>query len=132
MAGDNGGVEQVRLTFSEEDDPSTSFFYLQRIHSIQEHDDLITGIVMTADKSKVVTASYDRTIVVLEAETLKLTSKVQEAHNDLISNVASNCVDVNLIATAGHDGLVSTWDLRCIEASSTSQSCKKSVSNILI
>ena len=43
MAGDGGAVEQVKLSFSEEDDPQSSFFYLDRIHSAQEHDDIITG-----------------------------------------------------------------------------------------
>ena len=43
VAGDGGAVEQVKLSFSEEDDPQSSFFYLDRIHSAQEHDDIITG-----------------------------------------------------------------------------------------
>ena len=62
MAEDNGAVDQVRLTFSEEEDPSSSFFYFDRIHSVLEHDDIITGIVLTADKSKLVTVStiFDR------------------------------------------------------------------------
>ena len=46
MAGDGGAVEQVKLSFSEEDDPQSSFFYLDRIHSAQEHDDIITGKVL--------------------------------------------------------------------------------------
>ena len=61
-------MEQVMLSFSEEDDPNSSFFYLDRIHSAQEHDDIITGIVLTADKSKLVTASYDKSFVVLEKD----------------------------------------------------------------
>ena len=70
VATDNGSVEQVKLSFSPESEPSSSFFYLDRIHSAQEHDDLITGLVSTPDK--LITSSYDKCIVVLEKETLKL------------------------------------------------------------
>lgn len=112
VAGDGGAVEQVKLSFSEEDDPQSSFFYLDRIHSAQEHDDIITGIVLTADKSKLVTASYDKSIVVLEKETLKLLSRVPAAHTDLINTVAADPFNTNSIVTAGNDGKVLTWDVR--------------------
>jgi len=126
VAGDGGAVEQVMLSFSEEDDPNSSFFYLDRIHSAQEHDDIITGIVLTADKSKLVTASYDKSFVVLEKESLRIVSRVSAAHTDLINTLAANPFNTNTIVTAGNDGKVLTWDLRKAgntEAKPTSMSC---------
>lgn len=67
---------------------------------------------MTADKSKILTSSFDRSVIVLETETLKLVSRLSNAHTDLINYIAANAVNSNLICTAGQDGFVSLWDLR--------------------
>ena len=86
---------------------------------------LITGIVLTADKSKLVTASYDKSIVVLEKETLKLLSRVPAAHTDLINTVAADPFNTNSIVTAGNDGKVLTWDVRKTNIEgNVAQSCK--------
>ena len=87
---------------------------------------IITGIVLTADKSKLVTASYDKSFVVLEKESLRIVSRVSAAHTDLINTLAANPFNTNTIATAGNDGKVLTWDLRKAgntEAKRTSMSC---------
>ena len=119
VALDNGGVETVKLSFSDEDTLENSFFYLERCRSVQEHDDLITSLVSSPDK--LITCSYDRSVVVLEKESLKLVTKINEAHDDLISNMAVNPGNFDLIGTASNDGTVQLWDLRQCE---TSQSCK--------
>ena len=86
---------------------------------------LITGIVLTADKSKLITASYDKSIVVLEKETLKLLSRVPAAHTDLINAVAADPFNTNSIVTAGNDGKVLTWDVRKTNIEgNVAQSCK--------
>jgi WD40 repeat protein len=86
---------------------------------------LITGIVLTADKSKLVTTSYDKSIVVLEKETLKLLSRVPSAHTDVINTVAADPFNANSIVTAGNDGKVLTWDVRKTNIEgNVSQSCK--------
>lgn len=118
VALDNGGVETVKLSFSDEDTLENSFFYLERCRSVQEHDDLITSLVSSPDK--LITCSYDRSVVVLEKESLKLVTKINEAHDDLISNMAVNPGNFDLIGTASNDGTVQLWDLRQCE---TSQSC---------
>jgi len=124
VAEDNGAVEQVRLSFSEDEDPSSSFYYFDRIHSVHEHDDIITGMVLTADKSKLVTVSYDRAILVLEKGSLKQLSRVAAAHTDLINAVAANPFSTNNIVTAANDGKVLTWDLRKTNIDgNVSQSC---------
>ena len=120
MAGDNGAVEQVRLSFSD-DSPGSSFFYLERILSVQEHDDLITGLAITPDRSKIITTSYDRSIVVLDRDNFKLITRVSEAHADLISHAAIN--DGNMLCTAGNDGAVLTWDMRTMLDANSSLSC---------
>ena len=63
VAGDNGTVELVKLCFSDEDDPKSSFFYLEKTHSVHEHDDLITGLCL--EKDKLITCSYDKSLVLL-------------------------------------------------------------------
>ena len=123
VACDNGAVEQVRLSFSDESDPAASYFFLERTASAHEHDDLITGLVMADEKY--ITASYDRSIVVLDKSALKLVSRVQDAHSDLVNHVAVNPSNLNIFSTAGNDGRVPIWDLRTLNAdSSTCQPCK--------
>jgi len=143
VALDNGCVEQISLTFSDEPlpvahvagqapaagDPSAaapaaaanpaSFFYLERQHSVQEHDDIISGMDVTADGKTLVTASYDKCVVSLDLETLRLESRFNEAHPDLISDLAANKVAAHTVATAAQDGTVRSWDLR----SNTQQTC---------
>ena len=122
VALDNGGIETVRLSFSDENTEANSFFYLERSRSVQEHDDLITGLVATPDK--LITASYDRSFVQLEKETLKLIARLDNAHSDLITNLTVNSKNFDMICTSSNDGTVSLWDLRQCGTTNTSQSCK--------
>ena len=122
VALDNGGLETVRLSFSDENTEENSFFYLERSRSVQEHDDLITGLVATPDKF--ITASYDRSFVQLEKETLKLIARLDNAHSDLITNLAVNPSNFDMICTSSNDGTVSLWDLRQCGTTNTSQCCK--------
>ena len=91
---------------------------------MQEHDDLITGIALTMDKDKLITSSYDRSLVVLEQETLKLVSRVSEAHTDLIHSLDTSLFNANLVASAGQDGQALLWDLRQLQDSDSSPICK--------
>ncbi len=43
---------------------------------------------------------------------MALVERRGDSHLDLVSHVATNQRDRNLLATAGNDGLVSTWDVR--------------------
>ena len=122
VALDNGGIETVKLSFSDENTAENSFFYLERCKSVEEHDDLITGLVSTPDK--LITASYDKSFVQLEKETLKLISRFENAHSDLITNLAVSSNNFDLICTSSTDGLVSLWDLRQCGTTNSSQSCK--------
>merc|ERR1719510_887015 len=67
---------------------------------------------------KYITTSYDRSVVVLDKNALKLVSRVQDAHSDLINHVAVNASNFNLFSTAGNDGQVSLWDFRNFDNSS--------------
>merc|ERR1719295_2212945 len=122
---DNGGVEQVTLTFSDESDvQAPSFFFLERQYSVQEHDDLISGLDLTkdplegggADGGQLVTVSYHRSIVALDINTMRLESRISDAHPNLISAVAAKRFHrgeaAKTIATAAQDGTVQLWDLR--------------------
>ena len=127
MALDNGCVEQISLKFSDESigpKVTTPFFYLERQHCVQEHDDIISGMDVTADEKMLVTSSYDKCIVCLDLETLRLESRINEAHHDLITDLAANKVAAHTIATAAQDGTVKSWDLR----SNSRQTCKLSSS----
>ena len=44
---------------------------------------------------------------------LEILSKI--IHNDIISNVASNRKNLNIIATSANDGIAASWDLRTPE-----------------
>ena len=113
VALDNGSVEQVSLKFSDETENDVpSFFFLEREHCIQEHDDIITAMDITCDGKNVVTSSYDKCVVCLEVTTLRLETRMNDAHSDLISNLSANKVEPSMIATAANDGTVKTWDLK--------------------
>ena len=111
VASDDGSLHHVALSYSSED----SFFFLETKAGSQEHEDIITGLDITHDGSKVITSSYDRTVVVLDVNTLRLEERLSDIHNDIISNVASNRKNSNIIATSANDGIAASWDLRTPE-----------------
>jgi hypothetical protein len=49
----------LSLSFNN-DDPEKPYHFLERLKTIQEHDDIITGMTLTCDGTKVVTSSYDK------------------------------------------------------------------------
>ena len=121
---DNGALEQVTLAFCDEADvKGDSFFFLERQYCVQEHDDLISGLDLTSDPlsegvggdappGHLVTVSYDRSIVVMDVATLRLETRISEAHDNVISDVSANRTVKGVIATAAQDGAVQLWDLR--------------------
>lgn len=121
---DHGAVEHVTLSFSDEGEGSVpvegssvtphplSYFYLERMASVQEHDDIITGLDVTADGKVLVTCSYDGTVVALDVNTLRLESRLKNPQEGLMTNVSTNKVNVDVIATAANDGNATTCDLR--------------------
>ena len=119
-------MEHVRLTFNEENSSEkSSFFFLDRVRSMLEHDDLISSIVKTSDNSKIITASFDRSLVVSETDSFKLLSKTSDAHTDIIHSIAiPDTKSTNILTSAGNDGIVSIWDLRALKDSNASQTCK--------
>jgi len=115
VACDDGSLHHVALSFSDEGEKSggqDSFFFLETKAGSQEHEDIITGLDISQDGSKVITSSYDRTVVVLDVNTLRLEARLSDIHNDIISNVAANRVNSNIIATSANDGIAAAWDLR--------------------
>ena len=56
---DNGSVDLVALRAGSDENAKSQNF-LERVKSIQEHDDIITGLALTSDGLKVVTSSYDK------------------------------------------------------------------------
>ena len=111
VACDDGSLHHIALSYSSED----SFFFLETKAGSQEHEDIITGLDITHDGSKVITSSYDQTVVVLDVNTLRLEERLCDIHNDIISNVASNRKNSNIIATSANDGIAASWDLRTPE-----------------
>ena len=115
VACDDGSLHHVALNFSDEGEESTgeeSFFFLETKAGSQEHEDIITGLDISQDGLKVITSSYDKTVVVLDVNTLRLEGRLTGIHDDLISNVAANRVNSNIIATSANDGIVAAWDLK--------------------
>lgn len=115
VACDDGSLHHVALSFSDEGEESggqDSFFFLETKAGSQEHEDIITGLDISVDGSKAITSSYDRTVVVLDVNTLRLEARMSDIHNDIISNVAANRVNLNIIATSANDGIAAAWDIR--------------------
>ena len=48
----------------------------------------------------------------MDVATLRLESRISEAHDNVISDVAANRKTGDVIATAAQDGSVQLWDLR--------------------
>ena len=79
----------------------------------------------TSDNSKIITASFDKSIVVSETDSFKLLSKTSDAHTDIIHSIAiPDTKSTNILTSAGNDGIVSIWDLRALKDSNASQTCK--------
>ena len=118
VACDDGSLQHVALSFSDEgeDHEEQSFFFLEIKAGSQEHEDIITGLDISQDGSKVITSSYDRTVVILDTHTLRLEARYSEIHDDIISNVGANRVNSNIFATSAHDGIVAAWDIRTTES----------------
>ena len=104
-------MHYVSLSFSDEGSQE-SFYFLETKAASQEHEDIITALDISADKIKVITSSYDKTVVVLDVNTLRLEERLSDIHHDIISNVAANSVNPNVIATSANDGVAAAWDLR--------------------
>ena len=126
VALDDGSLQHVSLSFSDEGQDLSgkgSFFFLETKAASQEHDDIITGLDITRDGSKVITSSYDKTVVILDVNTFRLEGRLTDIHDDLISNVAANRVNSSIIATSANDGTVAAWDLKttdhCISSKNT-------------
>ena len=118
---DDGSLQYVSLAFSDEQGsegqelqaPSKreSFFFFETKAFTHEHDDIITGIDITPDNRKVVTSSSDKTVVALDINTFKLETRLIDIHDNLISDVGTNRLNPNVIATSANDGMVATWDI---------------------
>ena len=104
-------MHYVSLSFSDEGGQE-SFYFLETKAASQEHEDIITALDISADRVKVITSSYDKTVVVLDVNTLRLEERLSDIHHDIISNVAANSVNPNVIATSANDGVAAAWDLR--------------------
>jgi WD40 repeat protein len=111
VALDNGSVDHLSLNFSKEE-VGPSFFYLDRVATISEQDDVVSGLAKSPDGNTVVAASYDGSVIALDTATLGLTQTYARAHDNLILAVATATKDSNLFVTCGQDGLVASWDLR--------------------
>ena len=112
VALDNGSMDHVALSRSQEEEGKQAFHYLDRLSTVTEHDDLITAIKQTSDDGTFLSASYDRSIVALDSATLALKHRYSKAHFDLIFDLDCSQSQPELFVTAGQDGLVAGWDLR--------------------
>ena len=92
VACDDGSLHHVSLSFSDESSQG-SFFFLETKAASQEHEDIITALDISQDGKKVITSSFDKTVVVLDVNTLRLEERLSDIHNEIISNVAANRID---------------------------------------
>ena len=77
---DNGSLDCYVLSYSAEEDDAASFHFLERTNTVSEHDDVITGMCAAGpDGASVVTASHDRAVVVMDANTMAKTREVMKS-----------------------------------------------------
>ncbi len=78
VALESGGLEFYSLSYSEEEDGEPNFHFLEKTASVTEHDELITAMKRGADNA-ILTASYDRSVVVVDSNTLALVNRLESA-----------------------------------------------------
>jgi len=113
---DNGSLDHLKLTKSEEGAASEKqFYFFDRVSTYTEHRDSITGIAKSssddADLSgNLVTCSADGSIVAWDLKTMGVTARYSRAHGDMALDVTF--VKSSAFASCSQDGLVALWDIR--------------------
>lgn len=100
------------LSESAQDEKKPSYYYLDRVGTFQEHDDIVSGLVYTSGRSQIVSASHDQNLVLWDATTLAKLGEMNNAHRDLILGLTSHPKESHILATASLDGRVPIWDIR--------------------
>ncbi|TRY73506.1 hypothetical protein TCAL_01559 [Tigriopus californicus] len=111
---DNGSLELHSLGFSEsaQDEKKPSYYYLDRVGTFQEHDDIVSGLVYTSGRSQIVSASHDKNLVLWDPSSLAKLGEITNAHRDLILDLAAHPKESHTLASASLDGRVPIWDIR--------------------
>lgn len=101
---DSGGLEFYHLN------AETPSFNL--IFGAYEHDDFITSLGVTCDKSNLVTVSADSAVKIWNLETWCTSHTFRPVHSGAIWQVACSLEDPQTFVTCGQDGKILLFDYR--------------------
>jgi len=101
---DSGGLEFYQLN---SENPS---FHL--LFGAYEHDDFITSLDITCDKSSLVTVGADKCVKLWNLETWSTTNTYRPVHAGIVWQVACSLEDPQMFVTCGEDGKILLFDCR--------------------
>ncbi|XP_054716191.1 methylosome protein 50-like [Uloborus diversus] len=77
-----------------------------------EHDDFVTSISVSSDKTRLVSSSADKCIKVWDLDTYSTTETYRPVHAGIIWQIACSTEDPHLFASCGQDGKILLLDRR--------------------
>ncbi|KAK3867426.1 hypothetical protein Pcinc_027121 [Petrolisthes cinctipes] len=104
---DSGAVEFLKLSQEEES------LQMRSLCQVTEHLDAVVCVKVTCQKKSALTGSLDRSIRVWDNETSLVTKLLSPAHSQQVTSLSPHPANDHLFLSAGMDGNVLLWDLRC-------------------
>jgi S1-C subfamily serine protease len=86
-------------------------------NNLEGHQDIVNSVVISSDKKRVITGSWDNTIKVWNAQTGQL-EQTLVGHESLVNSVALSG-DGNTLVSGSDDGTVKVWNLQTGESRQT-------------
>nr|XP_018898058.1 PREDICTED: methylosome protein 50-like [Bemisia tabaci] len=106
---DDGEITVLCLTESEKEH---EFLFRPEVSAL-EHDDMVLSLAVSADKSAVVSASSDCSIIKWKVDKLEVEHRYKYAHTQSVMSVATSIEDSNNICVScSLDGSAILWDFR--------------------
>ena len=82
----------------------------QRKLHLKVHDDQILSMKLSSDGKRIATASYDKSIVLINHESGQLAGRLME-HTDAVYDIAFDPMNANRLASVSADRTLKIWDL---------------------
>ncbi|EDO32035.1 predicted protein [Nematostella vectensis] len=103
VGSDNGAVD----IWSQ----SGSLLGLENLASLKEHDNVVSSVSVDCEKSRIISASWDRSIKVWDL-TSEQCIRTLKGHSDFVLGVDCSGTEKDLFLSASRDGSVVLWDTR--------------------
>lgn len=106
---DCGGIELIELSSDETE--SEGPIFTNTAYSC-EHDDAVISLSLTANKQKIVSGSFDRSLKIWDLDSMVACATYSGAHWNIVLKVDCHPESNDLIASCARDGRVLMWDTR--------------------